>query len=621
MLASANERAIAPRWTGALRQSQRPSASTPPTTSGHRSDPSKRRRRAEQERRRRRRIGCGRERGSRQAEDGRAERGEPQIASPGEQHGGSKRRRQASPADAPGRSTSVSEAQHAWRRVSPRRQRARSRHNSTPRAQARGSRHHVGRPQRARAVRAGQIRERAPRQATPALRHPRPERAGAACGRRRSRPRRRPRRREPRRPWPPRAQRPLPPHPEAHAPVRCRRQRATARRRSTRQPQVRARAPGRRPPQPADLPRPDLRAPIAPAPRLRAPPRRRQPPAAARARALRRRRPHRRRPPPPRRRHRRAGRERRARPRRRAPRSQRAAAPRRRRRAGAAGGIARLPHRASNASLTLSRSAPSPSAARKTSSREAAPWRARKRARLAAVDHDAAMEQHDLVAGGAREVQILGREQDAASARGECRNGLAEDDDRLRVERRRGLVDEDQRRRERERGNRTRLPPEAARERSEPLAAAVVEAECRQRAPRARAVARSPAPQSAWTSETSSDHAQLVEARRLVRDERGRSAGRARARRGSRRRGSSRHRRRAGRRPHGAASSCRSRSGRRARRRPRRARRGRRRRGPRAPPNRLPTPAGDERRRRTGGRAAHGRPPARQRASGCDRQP
>ena len=112
------------------------------------------------------------------------------------------------------------------------------------------------------------------------------------------------------------------------------------------------------------------------------------------------------------------------------------------------------------------------------------------RSRLAAVDHDAAVEQHDLVARGAGEVQILGREQDAASARGERRNGLAEDDDRLRVERGGRLVDEDQRRRKRERRNRARLPPQAAGERPEPLAAPARRARTPSRAP---PPARSPA--------------------------------------------------------------------------------------------------------------------------------
>ena len=68
--------------------------------------------------------------------------------------------------------------------------------------------------------------------------------------------------------------------------------------------------------------------------------------------------------------------------------------------------------------------------------------------RLASVDHDAAMEQHDLVARRARKVQILGGKQHAAPASRERRHSLAEDDDRLRVERCGRLVDEDQRRRQ-----------------------------------------------------------------------------------------------------------------------------------------------------------------------------
>ena len=89
------------------------------------------------------------------------------------------------------------------------------------------------------------------------------------------------------------------------------------------------------------------------------------------------------------------------------------------------------------------------------------------------------MEEDDLVTDGACEVQVLGREEHPAAARREGRDGLAEHDDRLGVERRRRLVHEDQRRRERESRHGARLAAEAARQRAEPLPAALVEAECR----------------------------------------------------------------------------------------------------------------------------------------------
>ena len=74
------------------------------------------------------------------------------------------------------------------------------------------------------------------------------------------------------------------------------------------------------------------------------------------------------------------------------------------------------------------------------------------------------MEEDDLVTDGAREVQVLGREEHAAAARREGRHCLAEDDDRLGVERRGGLVDEDERRGERESCDRACLAAETARQ-------------------------------------------------------------------------------------------------------------------------------------------------------------
>jgi len=96
---------------------------------------------------------------------------------------------------------------------------------------------------------------------------------------------------------------------------------------------------------------------------------------------------------------------------------------------------------------------------------------------LSPVDDHAAVEQHDLVARCTREVEILGREQDATPACGKRRNRLAQHDDRLGVERRCGLIDENERRCEREGCDSARLTPKAARECPEPLVEAVAEAE------------------------------------------------------------------------------------------------------------------------------------------------
>ena len=52
---------------------------------------------------------------------------------------------------------------------------------------------------------------------------------------------------------------------------------------------------------------------------------------------------------------------------------------------------------------------------------------------LAAIEHDATMEEDDLVTHGAGEVQVLGREEHPAAARRQRRDGLAEHDDRLWV--------------------------------------------------------------------------------------------------------------------------------------------------------------------------------------------
>src|SRR4051812_45392115 len=59
-----------------------------------------------------------------------------------------------------------------------------------------------------------------------------------------------------------------------------------------------------------------------------------------------------------------------------------------------------------------------------------------KHARLTAIEHDAAVEQDDLGADGAGEVQILGCDEDSAAASGEGGERLAEHHDRLGVERR-----------------------------------------------------------------------------------------------------------------------------------------------------------------------------------------
>ena len=582
-----DDRAIAPLRTGALRQSQRPSARTPPTTSGQRSEPS-----SAVVAPSRNGAGGGAPLGDRQrrrpgeAEGGRAERREPHVAPPREQHDAAIDAGRRSPAGAPRRRDDARpRLGTALRREPPTPPRARSRrHRDAASASQRRARAAEGAAARARAARAAQLRERAPTASQPSAADADGERAAALPARggeptlgddrarrdrgerlpqRARRPRRR--RREARRARP------------THSATR-----ATARRRSSRRLRERAErhdgdrraAAGRR--------RPDARAPIAPGTRPRARRPRRRPPAAVRARR------HRETPAvadaarrPRRRRHRPTGRGRagaarttsadeRGGQRRR----------RRRRRAGAAAGSGPPPHRASNASLTLSRSAPSPSAARKTSSREAAPWRARSAPgsprSITTPRWSSTISWH----ARAREVQVLGREQDAAASRRERRDGLAEDDDRLGVERRGRLVDEDERRRERERRDRARLPPEAAGERSEPLVAAVVEAEGRQEhvGPSGRPLAGAP---EGVHERDELDHAS---ARRSPSARPGR-ARRQRAPRatppGCRRRGSCRRRRRADRRRHGAASSCPSRSARRGRRRLRRARRGRRRRAPR----------------------------------------
>ena len=222
---------------------------------------------------------------------------------------------------------------------------------------------------------------------------------------------------------------------------------------------------------------------------------------------------------------------------------------------------------------------------------------------LPSVDDDAAMEQHDLVADGPREVEVLGREQHAASTAGERRNGLAEHDDRLRVECRGCLVDEDEGRGERECGDRARLATKPSRERPEQLVAAIAEAERGREhvGPARRALVCAP---EGVDESDQLRHRQLVEARGLVRDERGGGAGRAGARRSPGDQDRPLHRPGAGPPQRGEASSCPSRSARRARRRRRRRRRGRRLRAP--PPRRSacrrPVPTSAARAEPTGGR-------------------
>ena len=64
---------------------------------------------------------------------------------------------------------------------------------------------------------------------------------------------------------------------------------------------------------------------------------------------------------------------------------------------------------------------------------------------LSSIDDGTAVEQHDLMARGTCEVEILGREQDTAAACSKRRDGFAQHDDRLGVERGGGLIDEDER--------------------------------------------------------------------------------------------------------------------------------------------------------------------------------
>ena len=113
---------------------------------------------------------------------GRAERREPQIAPPREQHDRGDRRRQASPAGAPRRCDDVTGARHG---VAARRTQAAASPIPTPLDTAErepgGAGVTEGRAPRARAARAGQLRERARPRASPALRRRRPARGGAAC--------------------------------------------------------------------------------------------------------------------------------------------------------------------------------------------------------------------------------------------------------------------------------------------------------------------------------------------------------------------------------------------------------------------------------------------------------
>ena len=140
------------------------------------------------------------------------------------------------------------------------------------------------------------------------------------------------------------------------------------------------------------------------------------------------------------------------------------------------------------------------------------------RIRLAAFEHRAAVEQHDLVARPLREMQVLGREQNATSARGEGSNRLAEHDDRFGVERRRDLVDEDERRCERERRNDARLAAEPSGERAEAVIEAAVEAERGRDQVRAGGGTLIRLPEGVDERNELSKR-QLVEPGRLVRDE------------------------------------------------------------------------------------------------------
>jgi len=63
---------------------------------------------------------------------------------------------------------------------------------------------------------------------------------------------------------------------------------------------------------------------------------------------------------------------------------------------------------------------------------------------LSPVDDHTSVEQHDLVACGTREMEILGREQDTTAACCKRRDRFAQHDDRLGVERGGGLIDEDE---------------------------------------------------------------------------------------------------------------------------------------------------------------------------------
>ena len=186
-------------------------------------------------------------------------------------------------------------------------------------------------------------------------------------------------------------------------------------------------------------------------------------------------------------------------------------------------------------------------------------------ARLSSVDDHAAVEQHDLMARRTSEMEVLGREQDAAATSGEGRHRFAQHDDGFGVERGGRLVDEDQRRSDREGGDRARLPPQPAGERPEALVATVVEAECCGeqlrsanrcgiRGSRARGRARRTPRRS--TRRTPS--ARRGRARR--------PRGRRESRRARRRSGSSPHRSRPVPRLRGETSSCPIRSARRGRR-------------------------------------------------------
>ena len=444
-------------------------------------------------------------------------------------------------------------------------------------------------------------------------------RADAAPGRQRSHPRRRPRRPERRRGLPQRAQGPRRRRREACEQARCRPQRATAPRRPRRPPRERATSATTATTAPRGPAAIWFPAPTAPAPRLRA-----SRPATAAASSGPSTRPSETPgsamlPPPRRRRPRRAGRGRTARRQSRAPRRQQARAPRRRCRAGGAGGTAPPPHRASNASLTLSRSARSPSAVRKTSSRDEAPCRARNAPgsprSITTPRWSNTISWHAVPAKCRSWVASRTPQPRAASvATASLRTTIASG-----IERRGRLVDEDQRWRQRECRNRARLPPQAAGERPEPLAAPAVEAERRHEhlRPSGRPLAGAP---EGVDERDELHHAELVEARRLVRNEH---------RRGTR-----------GARP-GRASGDGDRSGIDGEQTGGRVEQRRLAGAVRAdepddgtgahvevdaveggkPAEALADAPREERCRRTGGRTARSRPPARQRASGCDRQP